>query len=73
MGLCYHYGRGVGRDVAQAMAWFRRAAAQGSLAAAQVVQQSVILGEGTRQVIDRFTNVGLRRPDTKPHTTLWAS
>ena len=29
MGLCYYYGRGVDRDVAQAMAWFRKSAAQG--------------------------------------------
>jgi TPR repeat protein len=29
MELCYYYGRGVNRDVPQAMDWFRKAAAQG--------------------------------------------
>jgi hypothetical protein len=62
MGQCYYYGRGVDRDAAQANAWFRRAAAQGNPAAAQVLQQAGIPGEVVRALIARFTNAGSAPP-----------
>jgi hypothetical protein len=65
MGLCYYYGRGVDRDVAQAKVWFRKSAAQGVPAAVQAVQMS-IPGQGVqggfREDIVRFTNAGSAPP-----------
>jgi hypothetical protein len=61
MGLCYYYGRGVDRDVAQAMIWFGKAAAQGNAQAARVVQTG-IPGQGVRGVIVLFTNAASAPP-----------
>jgi TPR repeat protein len=62
MGLCYYYGRGVARDVAQAMVWFRKSAAQGQLSAAEAVQFG-IPGHGQfREMIARFTNADSAPP-----------
>jgi TPR repeat protein len=57
IGLCYYYGRGVDRDVVQAMVWIRTSAAQGNGAAAQAVQ-SGIPGEAVRELIVCFTDAG---------------
>jgi hypothetical protein len=54
IGLCYYYGRGMGRDAAQAMACFRKSAAQGVPPAVQSVQLG-IPGQGHRDAIARFT------------------
>jgi TPR repeat protein len=59
--MCYYYGRGVVRDVAQANVWFRKAAAQGNEAAARALQEG-IPGDGVREMIARFTNVGTAPP-----------
>ena len=62
MGVCYYYGRGVDRDIAQANVWFRKAAAQGSPAAADAVQAGNP-GKGVRElIIAHFTNAGSAPP-----------
>ena len=58
IGVCYYYGRGVDRDVAQAMGWFRKAAAQGDAFAAEAVQTGIPAVEVVRGYIGRFTNAG---------------
>jgi hypothetical protein len=57
MGVCYYYGRGVDRDIAQANVWFRKAAAQGDPEATGALQKG-IPGEAVRGGIARFTNAG---------------
>jgi TPR repeat protein len=62
MGVCYYYGRGVDRDVAHAMTWFRKSAAvQGNAGAVQAVQMG-IPGKAWREDIVRFTNAGSAPP-----------
>jgi TPR repeat protein len=58
IGLCYYYGRGVERDVAQATEWFKKAAAQGNPGAAQALQSGVAGFQAVREVMARFTNAG---------------
>jgi TPR repeat protein len=58
IGVCYYYGRGVDRDVAQTMGWFRKAAAQGDAFAAEAVQTGIPAVEVVRGYIGRFTNAG---------------
>ena len=58
MGLCYYYGRGVDRDVAQAMVCFRKAAAQGDPAVVAAVQSGVPGHPAVWEVLARFTNAG---------------
>jgi hypothetical protein len=57
-GLCYYYGQGVDRDVAQAMVWSRRAAAQGHPQAPQAAQSGVPGHQALREVLVRFPNAG---------------
>jgi hypothetical protein len=57
IGVCYYYGRGVDRDNAKAVVWFRKVAAKGNALAAQAVQ-SGIPGEVVRSLIVRFTSAG---------------
>jgi hypothetical protein len=56
MGVCYYYGRGVGRDAARAKLWIRKAAAQGDAAAVNALQTGVPVHRVLREVLDRFTN-----------------
>jgi hypothetical protein len=59
IGLCYYYGRGVDRDVAQAKIWFRKSAAttaQGNRAAAEAVQAGIPGDKVIRDLLARFTN-----------------
>jgi TPR repeat protein len=58
MGLCYYYGRGVDRDVAQAMAWFRESAARGNRVAALALQSGIPGGEALREKIVFFPIAG---------------
>jgi hypothetical protein len=58
MGVCYHYGRGVDRDVAQAMRWFGKAAAEGNDGAARALQSGIPGHPAVREELDRFTNAG---------------
>jgi TPR repeat protein len=64
LGVCYYYGRGVERDVAQAKAWITKSAAQGFHAAVLALQQAGIPGEESfaRGAIVRFTNAGSAAP-----------
>jgi TPR repeat protein len=62
MGLCYYYGRGVDRDVAQAMVCFRKAAAQGDPAVVAAVQSGVPGHPAVWEVLARFTNAGSTAP-----------
>lgn len=45
LGVMYEFGRGVAADKAQAMAWFRKAVAQGN-ASAQLELTPILLGTG---------------------------
>jgi TPR repeat protein len=58
IGQCYYYGRGVERDVAKAMTWFRRSAAQGNARAARALQSGNPGHPAVREVMARFTNAG---------------
>ena len=58
MGLCYYYGRGVDRDVAQAQVWFRMSAAQGHRTAAEAVLTGVPGQQAVREGIVHFTDAG---------------
>jgi TPR repeat protein len=60
--LCSYYGRGVDRDVAQANAWFRKAAAQGDRAAVKALQSGVPGSQALREGLVRFTNAGSAPP-----------
>ena len=62
IGVCYYYGRGVDRDVVQAMVWIRTSAAQGNGAAAQAVQSGIPGVEYFRDMIVRFTNADSAPP-----------
>jgi hypothetical protein len=64
IGLCYYYGRGVNRDVAQAKVWIRKSSAQGYPAAERALQQAGIPGEESfaRDAIVRLTNAGSSAP-----------
>jgi hypothetical protein len=62
IGVCYYYGRGVDRDVAQAKVWFRKAAAQGSSGAAEAMQTGVPGRQAFREEIARFMNAGSAPP-----------
>jgi TPR repeat protein len=61
IGVWYYYGRGMGRDVAKAMVWFRKSAAQGNAAVVLAVQ-SGFPGQAFREDILRFTNAGSAPP-----------
>lgn len=63
IGLCYYYGRGVNRDVAQAMVWFRKAAAQGFSTAADAVQSGVPGVRAVWEVFSLFTIIGSTAPE----------
>jgi TPR repeat protein len=62
MGVCYYYGRGVERGVAQAMVWMRKAAAQGNVAAVDALQSGVLGDQSVLEAIVRFTNAGSAAP-----------
>jgi TPR repeat protein len=61
VGLCFYYGLGVDRDVAQAKLWFGKAAAQGYSSAVHAVQDGSP-GLGYREMIVDFTNAGPAAP-----------
>jgi TPR repeat protein len=58
IGVCYYYGRGVDRNVAQAKVCIRKSAAQGWQVVVLAVRQAGIPGEESfaREAIVRFTN-----------------
>jgi TPR repeat protein len=58
IGVCYYYGRGVARDVAQAMAWIGKAAAKGYAEAAVALQTGIPGRQAAREDMARFTNAG---------------
>jgi hypothetical protein len=62
IGVCYYYGRGVDRDVVQAMVWNIKSAAQGHPGANDAVQTGTPRDEIVREMIVRFTNAGSAPP-----------
>ena len=49
LGLCYHYGRGVAKNLTEAVKWYRKAAEQGHVKAQANLGECYYFGQGVKQ------------------------
>jgi len=64
LGVMYYVGRGVAKDYTQAVRWYRKAAAQGSLAGKSAGQRLAELGVSIKE--EAATGQGAERPVNSP-------